>query len=97
MAQGKFKKASAGPSSVLAKKHQKKELTGPKKREGKAIAPKHRALISQKTLQKKLSAKSIVQTERLMAARAGATGKLTIMKKLGEQAKAELDKAKAKK
>ncbi|KAJ3015657.1 hypothetical protein HKX48_004446 [Thoreauomyces humboldtii] len=105
MAQGKFIKTttaakSNSTASILAKKHQAKKPgaasnSGPKAREGKYIAPKARNLVTHKNLQKKLSARSIVQTERLMAARAGATGKLTIMKTLGEKAKAEMDKERA--
>ncbi|TPX58624.1 hypothetical protein PhCBS80983_g03003 [Powellomyces hirtus] len=95
MAQGKFKKAttaSSSSSAIMKKQAKKQGAGGPKAREGKYIAPKVRSLVNQKTLQKKLSARSIVQTERLMAARAGATGKLTIMKTLGEKAKAEMEK-----
>ncbi|KAI9014785.1 hypothetical protein BC832DRAFT_526618, partial [Gaertneriomyces semiglobifer] len=54
---------------------------------GKHIAPKSKALISEKAIQKRLSAQSIVQTEMLMAARAGATGKLTIMSKVAKEGK----------
>ncbi|KAJ3051426.1 hypothetical protein HK097_007546 [Rhizophlyctis rosea] len=92
MAQGAIKNAGA---SALKKQQEKKSL-GPKRREGKHIAPKKRALVTQKNLQKKLSAKSISQTEKLMAARAGATGKLTIMKGIADKANAE-QKEKAKK
>ncbi|KAJ3155199.1 hypothetical protein HDU89_007390 [Geranomyces variabilis] len=106
MAQGKFKKVTAASgsksvatsSSAIMKKHSKKQASaaGPKAREGKFIAPKAKALITQKNLQKKLSARSIVQTERLMAARAGATGKLNMreLKKTADDFKAENAKKK---
>ncbi|TPX71538.1 hypothetical protein SpCBS45565_g01001 [Spizellomyces sp. 'palustris'] len=93
MAQGGLKKSGASKPSFATKKSQTPSL-GPKRREGKYIAPKSKTLITQKNLQKKLAAKAIVQTEQLMAARAGATGKLTIMKSVAQKAKAEQDKAK---
>ncbi|KAJ3044477.1 hypothetical protein HDV00_001904 [Rhizophlyctis rosea] len=89
MAQGLVKKAGA----AAAKKAQEQKALGPKRREGKYIAPKSRKLITQKNLQKKLSSGSIAATEKIMAARAGATGKLTIMKGLADKARAE-EKAK---
>ncbi|KAI9093034.1 hypothetical protein DFS34DRAFT_631369 [Phlyctochytrium arcticum] len=95
MAQGKLKKSAVKkPALANAKPKASLAALGPKKREGKFIAPKAKSLITQKNLQKKLSARSIVQTESLMAARAGATGKLTIMKSLANKAKAAMDKAK---
>ncbi|KAJ3149517.1 hypothetical protein HDU86_006922 [Geranomyces michiganensis] len=108
MAQGKFKKVTAASgsksvassSSAIMKKQSKKQAAaGPKAREGKYIAPKVKQLITQKNLQKKLSARSIVQTERLMAARAGATGKLNMreLKKTADDFKAEQAKTSAKK
>lgn len=48
----------------------------------RAIAPKNQTLIQQKKLQKKLSTSINDNIERTMASRAGATGKLTIMRKL---------------
>ncbi|KAJ3297205.1 hypothetical protein HK104_000722 [Borealophlyctis nickersoniae] len=99
MAQGNIKKSSSGAAkkSEASKKQRDLKLSGPKKRAGKYVAPKKQALISQKSLSKKLAARSITQTEKLMAARAGATGKLTIMKPVAEQAKAEGGDAKGKK
>lgn len=88
MAQGTTKKQT---TSVLARKAAQKRGTIAAR--GIRIAPKTSALISQKKMQKKLSSRNITHTESLMAARAGATGKLTIMKGVADKA---LETAKAK-
>ncbi|KAJ3289535.1 hypothetical protein HDU76_007518, partial [Blyttiomyces sp. JEL0837] len=61
------------------------------------IAPKKANLAKQVKLQKKLSAQTIQDTERQMAAKAGATGKLTIMKGVADKAIKELSDKAAKK
>ena len=53
---------------------------------GIRIAPKDKGLAKKKAMQKKLTSRNMVHTETLMAARAGATGKLTIMKKAADKA-----------
>ncbi|KAI8905048.1 hypothetical protein EDD86DRAFT_212130 [Gorgonomyces haynaldii] len=82
MVQGQIKK-----QSPLVQKKKSKAARGIK------IAPKNQKEATKRSLQKKLSSKTIVHTETLMAARAGATGKLTIMKNTADKA---LEKARAK-
>ncbi|KAJ3169067.1 hypothetical protein HK101_011508 [Irineochytrium annulatum] len=84
MAQGAVKK-----NKGAAAKNKKDKPTGPK-RGGTTIAPKKANLTKQLALKKKLTAGTINETERQMAARAGTTGKLTIMKKTAEGAIKEL-------
>ncbi|KAL2919272.1 hypothetical protein HK105_200915 [Polyrhizophydium stewartii] len=86
MVQGAVKKTK----SVLASKAAKKV----EPHRGRRIAPKSATVIEHKKMQKKLTAASIVATESLMAARAGATGKLTIMKSVAEKAQEKAKKAK---
>ncbi|KAI8844088.1 hypothetical protein HDU81_007022 [Chytriomyces hyalinus] len=81
MAQGLIKKASTAAKSV----HQQKKALGKTKRGGTAIAPKNLALVRQKALTKKLSAGTMTDTERQMAAKAGSTGKLTIMRPIADR------------
>jgi hypothetical protein len=64
---------------------------------GIRIAPKNTGLIAQKKIQRKLASRNISHTESIMAGRAGATGKLTIMKKVGEGALEKLREKKEKK
>jgi Protein of unknown function (DUF2462) len=79
MAQGQHKAKS---SSLLARQAQKKKGTVAAR--GIRIAPKDAGLIAQKRMQKRLSSRNIAHTESVMAAKAGATGKLTIMKKIAD-------------
>ncbi|KAJ3001167.1 UNVERIFIED_CONTAM: hypothetical protein HDU68_007010 [Siphonaria sp. JEL0065] len=93
MAQGLIKKASVASKSV---QQQKKDL-GKTKRGGVAIAPKKAALIRNRSFRKKLTAGATTDTERQMAAKAGSTGKLTIMKSVGEKGLKDLIAEKKKK
>lgn len=86
MVQGAVKKSKVGAS--LLKSVQKR---------GKIAAPKKKALVKQQNLQKKLQGKSIQSIEQIMAAKAGAVGKLTIMKKVGEEGQKVLDEQSSKK
>ncbi|ORZ29801.1 hypothetical protein BCR44DRAFT_1504884 [Catenaria anguillulae PL171] len=70
MVQGGIKKAKVG--AALAKHHRKPE----KQKAGKGGVAKN------SVLQKKLKGQSTQDIEKLMATRAAATGKLTILKKL---------------
>ncbi|KAI8849070.1 hypothetical protein BC829DRAFT_392794 [Chytridium lagenaria] len=69
----------------------KKTSPGPK-RGGTKIAPKKATLQKQLTMKKKLAATAIVQTERQIAAKAGSTGKLTIMRNVADKAIKEAKK-----
>ncbi|KAI9202520.1 uncharacterized protein BJ171DRAFT_513333 [Polychytrium aggregatum] len=80
MAQGVVKQKAA-----TAKK-------SPVKRRGVAIAPKKAQIAKQRALTKKLTGVQIQKTEKLLAAKAGAVGKLTIMKPVAQEAKREKDK-----
>ncbi|KAG0253938.1 hypothetical protein BGZ95_006174, partial [Linnemannia exigua] len=62
----------------------KKKNTGLLRKGARDYAPKHNVLIKQKSTQKKLSAQINKNIETVMATRAGATGKLTIMKSLAD-------------
>eukprot|EP00842_Homolaphlyctis_polyrhiza_P000952 jgi/Hompol1/1858/HPOL_005755-RA len=90
MVQGAKKQSS----SILAAKVSKKTESQSKPHRGKNIAPKDTALIRKKKLQQKLRANSITNLESTMAAKAGSTGKLTIMRSVADSAK-EAAKAKA--
>ncbi|KAI9353865.1 hypothetical protein BDR26DRAFT_849370, partial [Obelidium mucronatum] len=79
--QGLIKKAASASKTV---QQQKKDL-GKTKRGGVAIAPKKAALIKNRALRKKLTAGATTDTERQMAAKAGSTGKLTIMKSVADK------------
>ncbi|KAJ3291896.1 hypothetical protein HDU79_001928 [Rhizoclosmatium sp. JEL0117] len=81
MAQGLIKKSA---SATKGASQQKRDL-GKTKRGGVAIAPKKAALIKNRKLNKKLTAGTITETEKQMAAKAVSTGKLRIMKSLGEK------------
>ncbi|KAG0023065.1 hypothetical protein BGZ81_008265 [Podila clonocystis] len=63
----------------------------------RSYAPKNNVLIKQKSTQKKLSAQINKNIETVMATRAGATGKLTIMKGLADAGMAAERKAGGKK
>ncbi|KAF9439105.1 hypothetical protein BGZ76_011343 [Entomortierella beljakovae] len=63
----------------------------------RSYAPKNNVLIKQKSTQKKLSAQINKNIETVMATRAGATGKLTIMKGLADAGLAAERKARGKK
>ncbi|KAJ3217799.1 hypothetical protein HDU67_007216 [Dinochytrium kinnereticum] len=88
MVQGQLK-PKAGGAGV-----KKKASPGPK-RGGTKIAPKKAQLVRQLQMKKKLTASTIVATERQMAAKAGATGKLTIMRDVADKAIKETKKAAA--
>ncbi|RKP27581.1 hypothetical protein SYNPS1DRAFT_20925 [Syncephalis pseudoplumigaleata] len=75
MVQGLVKKANANK----AKQAQAKK-PGSARKGARVIAPKNTTLIKQKLLQKKLSANINRNIETQMATRAGAVGKLTIMR-----------------
>ncbi|KAI9290268.1 hypothetical protein BC943DRAFT_313622 [Umbelopsis sp. AD052] len=81
MAQGQLKKSKAPANKSV------KNLSKPKKG-ARVIAPKQRTLVKQKGISKKLSASINNNIERQMAVKAGAVGKLTIMKKLADEAAA---------
>ncbi|KAI8615948.1 hypothetical protein BC830DRAFT_1168178 [Chytriomyces sp. MP71] len=81
MAQGLIKKSGPAKKSV----QQDKKSLGKTKRGGVAIAPKKAALVRQTALRKKLTAGATTETERQMAAKAGSTGKLTIMKPIADR------------
>ncbi|KAJ2963785.1 hypothetical protein NQZ79_g1239 [Umbelopsis isabellina] len=86
MAQGQLKKTKAPANKNV------KNLSKPKKG-AKVIAPKQKVLVKQKQIVKKLSASINRNIERQMAVKAGAVGKLTIMKKLADEgAEASKDK-----
>jgi hypothetical protein len=53
---------------------------------GKKATPKSHLLLKEREMQRKLSAKNIQNTEAQMAAKAGQTGKLTIMKSIADKA-----------
>ncbi|KAJ3116609.1 hypothetical protein HK100_001013 [Physocladia obscura] len=87
MAQGLIKKKEATPTKTVS---QTKKAAGKTKRGGTSIAPKKSALVKNLSLRKKLTAGAIVDTERQMAAKAGSTGKLTIMKATAEKGLKEI-------
>ena len=62
----------------------------------RTIAPKKAALVTQKRLEKKLSAKINNNIEREMSVKANAVGKLTVMKKLATEATADAAASKKK-
>ncbi|CAO3677095.1 unnamed protein product [Umbelopsis vinacea] len=78
MAQGQLKKQKVPTNKSV------KNLSKPKKGT-KVIAPKQKTLVKQKQITKKLSAGINRNIERQMAVKAGAVGKLTIMKKLADE------------
>ncbi|KAG0234922.1 hypothetical protein B0O80DRAFT_426243 [Mortierella sp. GBAus27b] len=77
MAQKVIKKSNVSKDSV-------KKNTGLLRKGARTYAPKKNVLIKQKSTQKKLSAQINKNIETVMATRAGATGKLTIMKGLAD-------------
>ncbi|KAF8926141.1 hypothetical protein CPB97_004872 [Podila verticillata] len=91
MAQKVIKKSNVTKDSI------KKQNTGLLRKGARAYAPKSNVLIKQKTTQKKLSAQINKNIETVMATRAGATGKLTIMKGLADAGMAAERKAGGKK
>ncbi|KAG0348021.1 hypothetical protein BG004_006315 [Podila humilis] len=91
MAQKVIKKSNVTKDSI------KKQNTGMLRKGGKSYAPKNNVLIKQKSTQKKLSAQINKNIETVMATRAGATGKLTIMKGLADAGLAAERKAGGKK
>ncbi|KAF9081002.1 hypothetical protein BGX29_009442 [Mortierella sp. GBA35] len=78
MAQKVIKKSNVSKDSA------KKQNTGLLRKGARSYAPKSNVLIKQKSTQKKLSAQINKNIETVMATRAGATGKLTIMKSLAD-------------
>ncbi|KAJ3071532.1 hypothetical protein HDU98_005197 [Podochytrium sp. JEL0797] len=94
MAQGLIK---AKTSSASKSTQQQKKDLGKTKRGGTAIAPKKKALIKNLSLRKRLTAGAITDTERQMAAKAGSTGKLHIMKSIAETGMKEVIAEKKKK
>ncbi|KAF9920574.1 hypothetical protein FBU30_009564 [Linnemannia zychae] len=70
--------------SNVVKDNVKKNNTGILRKGARTFAPKSNVLIKQKSTQKKLSAQINKNIETVMATRAGATGKLTIMKSLAD-------------
>ncbi|KAK3827440.1 MAG: hypothetical protein J3Q66DRAFT_320270 [Benniella sp.] len=78
MAQKVIKKSNVTKDST------KKTNTGVLRKGARSYAPKSDVLIKQKSTQKKLSAQINKNIETVMATRAGATGKLTIMKSLAD-------------
>ncbi|EGF81295.1 hypothetical protein BATDEDRAFT_87545 [Batrachochytrium dendrobatidis JAM81] len=80
------------PKSVLASKSTKKSN---EHHRGKRVAPKSAGIIKQKSIQKKLASANIKNTESLMAVRAGATGKLTILKDVAEKGQEKIKNKKA--
>ncbi|RKP08636.1 hypothetical protein THASP1DRAFT_29568 [Thamnocephalis sphaerospora] len=80
MAQGLVKKANANK----AKQQSAKKPLGLKKG-ARTIAPKNTTLIKQKQLKKRLTANINRNIETQMATRAGAVGKLTIMRSAMEK------------
>ncbi|KAG9320350.1 hypothetical protein KVV02_002083 [Mortierella alpina] len=70
--------------SNVTKDSHKKQNTGLLRKGARAYAPKSNVLIKQKSTQKRLSAQINKNIETVMATRAGATGKLTIMKGLAD-------------
>ncbi|KAI8377920.1 uncharacterized protein BYT42DRAFT_572194 [Radiomyces spectabilis] len=91
MAQGGLKKAAA-PQKKKTNHKQVKMKKG-----ARTIAPKQAVLVKQRTIQKKLTAQINKNIERQMSVKANAVGKLTIMKKLADEAAAEDSKKKKKK
>ncbi|ORY91273.1 hypothetical protein BCR43DRAFT_527872 [Syncephalastrum racemosum] len=91
MVQGSLKKVS---NPAAKKKSQQKP--GKMKKGARSIAPKQPKLVKERKLQKQLSAKINDNIERQMAVKAGAVGKLTLMKKVADSAKAATDKKKKK-
>ncbi|KAI9495599.1 hypothetical protein BDB00DRAFT_759896 [Zychaea mexicana] len=85
MVQGSLKKTGGGQKKQPRKAKQMKKGA-------RTIAPKKTALVTQKTLEKKLSAKINNNIEREMSMKANAVGKLTVMKKLAETSIAEAKK-----
>lgn len=81
MAQGSFKLSKtkkSQPSFTLLKKGNESSLIIGKK----SIAPKSKSKMTSFKLNKKLVGQSIAQTEQLLAPKAAATGKLTILKSI---------------
>ncbi|KAF9135402.1 hypothetical protein BGW39_003199 [Mortierella sp. 14UC] len=78
MAQKVIKKSNVSKDQV------KKQNTGLLRKGARSYAPKSNVLIKQKSTQKKLSAQINKNIETVMATRAGATGKLTMMKSLAD-------------
>ncbi|KAG0371375.1 hypothetical protein BC939DRAFT_449709 [Gamsiella multidivaricata] len=78
MAQKVIKKSNVTKDTV------KKQNSGLLRKGARSYAPKSNVLIKQKSTQKKLSAQINKNIETVMATRAGATGKLTIMKGLAD-------------
>ncbi|KAG0044278.1 hypothetical protein BGZ83_010479 [Gryganskiella cystojenkinii] len=91
MAQKVLKKSNVTKDSI------KKQPTGLLRKGARSYAPKNNVLIKQKSTQKKLSAQINKNIETVMATRAGATGKLTIMKGLADAGIAAERKAGGKK
>ncbi|KAG0228877.1 hypothetical protein BGW42_001887 [Actinomortierella wolfii] len=91
MAQKAPKKTNVQKNAV------KKQTSGIVKKGGRSVAPKKSSLVKQRATQKKLTAQINKNIETVMAARAGATGKLTIMKKVAEAGIAAERKAGGKK
>ncbi|KAI8056698.1 hypothetical protein BDF22DRAFT_667485 [Syncephalis plumigaleata] len=91
MVQGLIKKTNASK----AKQSQSKK-PGSTKKGARVIAPKNSTLIKQKILKKKLSANINRNIETQMATRAGAVGKLTIMRKAMDKSKKDSNKKKGK-
>ncbi|KAI9594252.1 hypothetical protein BDF19DRAFT_423674 [Syncephalis fuscata] len=89
MVQGLVKKANTN----RAKQAQSKKPTSSRKG-ARVIAPKNKVLVKQKVLQKKLSANINRNIETQMATRAGAVGKLTIMRKSMDPSKRPNSKSK---
>ncbi|KAI9250994.1 hypothetical protein BDA99DRAFT_563908 [Phascolomyces articulosus] len=82
MVQGSLKKIGGGQKKQPRKAKQMKKGA-------RTIAPKKAALVTQKRLEKKLTAKINNNIEREMSVKANAVGKLTVMKKLAEATAAE--------
>ncbi|KAF9969452.1 hypothetical protein BGZ73_008196 [Actinomortierella ambigua] len=77
--------AQKAPKKTNVQKNSaKKQGTGIVKKGARAVAPKKNVLVKQLATQKKLSAQINKNIETVIAARAGATGKLTIMKKVAD-------------
>ncbi|KAG9067721.1 hypothetical protein KI688_011308 [Linnemannia hyalina] len=70
--------------SNVVKDNVKKQNTGLLRKGARSYAPKSNMLIKQKSTQQRLSAQINKNIETVMATRAGATGKLTIMKSLAD-------------
>ncbi|KAI8145778.1 hypothetical protein BJV82DRAFT_502716, partial [Fennellomyces sp. T-0311] len=76
MVQGSLKKIAGQKKAPRKAKQMKKGA--------RSIPPKKQALVTQKKLEKKLSAKINNNIEREMSIKANAVGKLTVMKKLAD-------------